>query len=46
VDVTGVRMLGSDDAISWSQDGGGLSLSAPPQQSDQAICAYAIELGG
>ena len=45
VNVTGVRMLGSDAAIEWSQDDGGLSLSAPPQQSDQAVCAYAIELG-
>ena len=46
VKVTGARMLGSDAAIEWSQDDGGLSLSAPPQQSEFNVCAYAIELGG
>ena len=44
VKVTGARMLGSDAAIEWSQDEGGLSLSAPPQQSEFNVCCYAIEL--
>ena len=46
VAVAGARMLGSDDAISWTQDEAGLRLSVPAELPSQPVCAYAIELGG
>ncbi len=45
-DIAAVRMLGADDAISWTQDGEGLRLSVPAQPPCDYVCAYAIELAG
>ena len=42
--VAGVRMLGSDESIRWSQEDGGLRLSAPATPPCDYVCAYAIEL--
>ena len=46
VSVASARMLGSDAAISFSQDSGGLRLSVPSEIPSPHVCAYAIELGG
>ena len=46
VNVTSARMLGSDEAITLSQDSGGLRLSVPSEMPSAHVCAYAIELGG
>ena len=45
VDIAGARMLGSDAAISWSQNEAGLRLSAPETPPCDHVCCYAIELG-
>ena len=45
VDVASARMLGSDEAISWSQSDEGLRLSAPATPPGDHVCCYAIELG-
>ncbi|MCE2471120.1 MAG: alpha-L-fucosidase, partial [Anaerolineae bacterium] len=44
VDIAGVRMLGADEAISWTQNEDGLHLSVPSQPPCDHVCAYAIEL--
>ena len=44
VDVASARMMGSDEAISWSQGDAGLRLSAPAEKPCDYVCAYAIEL--
>ncbi len=44
VTVKGVKMLGSDETITWSQDGAGLHLSVPAEKPCDYVCTYAIEL--
>ena len=42
--ISGVRMLGSEENISWSQDGSGLRLSVPASKPCDHVVAYAIDL--
>ena len=44
VNIAGVRMLGSDEAITWSQDEQGLRLSVPTEKPCDYVYTYAIDL--
>ena len=44
--VASARMLGSDEAVTFAQDSGGLRLSVPSEIPSPHVCAYAIELDG
>lgn len=44
VNIANVSMLGSDETITWSQDGDGLQVSVPPQMPCDYVVCYAIEL--
>ncbi len=43
-EISGARMLGSEENISWSQDGSGLRLSVPASQPCEHVVTYAIDL--
>ncbi|MCY4071713.1 MAG: alpha-L-fucosidase [Chloroflexi bacterium] len=42
--ISGVHMLGSEESISWSQDGSGLRLSVPASKPCDHVVTYAIDL--
>ncbi len=44
VAISGARMLGSDESITWSQDEAGLRLSVPAAKPCDHVVAYAIDL--
>ena len=44
VDIASVRMLGSDEAINWTQDGAGLHMTVPVVQPCDHAFTYAIKL--
>ena len=44
VQIASVSMLGSDETISWSQDGEGLRLSVPTEKPCDYVYTYAIDL--
>ena len=44
VQISGARMLGSDESITWSQDESGLRLSVPAAKPCDHVVAYAIDL--
>ncbi len=44
INIVGVSMLGSDEAITWSQDEQGLRLSVPTEKPCDYVYTYAIDL--